>query len=93
MCIRDPPGSASSTWEEDERNVVLSSCYFTERNDEVCASPYLNVKIKKEQDTDLLNAYVEQYKLRYGDYKTLITLMSYIRTRSVWSFFAQMHLH
>ena len=66
--------TSMDSWEEDERNVVLSSCYFTERNDEVCASPYLNVKIKKEQDTDLLNAYVEQYKLRYGDYKPLITL-------------------
>ena len=61
------------SWEEDERNVVLSSCYFVGRyNDEVAASPYLNVKIKKEQDIDLLNAYVEEYKLRFDDYKPLL---------------------
>ena len=63
------------SWEEDERNVVSSSCYFVGRyNDEVAASPYLNVKIKKEQDIDLLNAYVEEYKLRFDDYKPLLEL-------------------
>ena len=63
------------SWEEDERNVVLSSCYFVGRyNDEVAASPYLNVKIKKEKDIDLLNAYVEEYKLRFDDYKPLLEL-------------------
>ena len=55
--------------------MVSSSCYFVGRyNDEVAASPYLNVKIKKEQDIDLLNAYVEEYKLRFDDYKPLLEL-------------------
>ena len=51
-------------WEEDAKNVVLTSCYFIEQGDEVVSTPYLNVRLKKEQDIDLLNSYVEKNKLK-----------------------------
>ena len=50
-------------WEEDVKSVVLTSCYYTENNKEVAASPYLNVKLKKEEDADLLDSYAEKYRL------------------------------
>ena len=50
-------------WAEDSKSIILSSSYFTERNDEVYESPYLNVQLKKEEDIDLLTSYAEQYKL------------------------------
>lgn len=59
-------------WEEDAKSVILTSCYFTEDNFEVAVSPYLNVKLKKEEDTDLLTSYLEKYKLRIS-YQSLFT--------------------
>ena len=50
-------------WAEDSKSIILSSSYFTESNKEVYASPYLNVRLKKEEDIDLLTSYAEQYKL------------------------------
>ena len=50
-------------WAEDSKSIILTSSYFTERNDEVYESPYLNVQLKKEEDIDLLTSYAEQYKL------------------------------
>ena len=50
-------------WEKDAKSIVLTSSYFTESNEEVFATPYLNVKLKKEEDIDLLTSYAEQYKL------------------------------
>lgn len=50
-------------WEKDAKFIVLTSSYFTESNEEVFATPYLNVKLKKEEDIDLLTSYAEQYKL------------------------------
>ena len=51
-------------WVEDAKSVILSSCYFTENYEEVATSPYLTVKLKNEEDQDLLTSYAEQYKLR-----------------------------
>lgn len=51
-------------WEGDAKSVILTSSYFTKNNEEVYATPYLTVKLKKEQDIDLLNSYSEKYKLR-----------------------------
>ena len=51
-------------WVEDSKSVILSSCYFTENYEEVATSPYLTVKLKNEEDQDLLTSYAEQYKLR-----------------------------
>ena len=35
-------------WEEDVRSVILTSGYLTENNEEVYATPYLSVKLKKK---------------------------------------------
>ena len=51
-------------WEEDAKSVMLTSLFFTENNEEVCTTPYLNVRLKKEQDIDLLTSYAENYKLK-----------------------------
>ena len=52
------------SWTEDSKSVILTSCYFTDRNEEVYETPYLHVKLKTEQDIDILTSYVEQYKLQ-----------------------------
>jgi len=51
------------SWEKDAKSVILTSCYFTENNEEVCVSPYLNVKLKKKEDAELLTSYVEKFRL------------------------------
>ena len=51
-------------WEEDAKSVILTSSFFTEDNEEVFETPYLDVELKKNEDIDLLNTYAEQYKLR-----------------------------
>ena len=56
--------SSMNSWEEDAKSMILTSCYITENNEEVCTSPYLNVRLKKEQDRDLLTMYAEEYKLK-----------------------------
>ena len=66
-------GSLDS-WEEDAKSVILTSSYYTENNEEVYSTPYLSVRLKKEEDIDLLASYVEKYKLRFGDYKPLLPL-------------------
>ena len=43
--------------------MILTSSYFTENGDEVFATPYLTVRLKKEEDVDLLTSYAERYKL------------------------------
>lgn len=50
-------------WAEDSKSVILTSSYFTENGDEVFATPYLTVRLKKEEDVDLLTSYAERYKL------------------------------
>lgn len=55
-------------WAEDAKYVTLTSSYFKENNKEVFLTPYLSVKLKKEEDKDLLASYAEKYKLRiFGD--------------------------
>ena len=51
-------------WEEDAKSVVLTSSYYTEDKTEVFETPYLNVKLKKEDDADLLASYAERYGLK-----------------------------
>ena len=55
-------------WEEDAKSVILTSSYFTEENKEVFETPYLDVALKKEDDIDLLNSYIEKYKLRIAEH-------------------------
>ena len=52
------------SWKEDANSVILTSSYYTEDNEEVFSTPYLNVKLKEEQDIDILNSYAEEYGLR-----------------------------
>ena len=56
--------SSQDFWEEDVNSVIVTSSYFNENNKEVYASPYLNVKLKKEEDIDLLTSYAEKYRLK-----------------------------
>ncbi|MBO7499423.1 MAG: leucine-rich repeat protein [Bacteroidaceae bacterium] len=51
-------------WKEDSKSVILTSCYYTENYEEVFSTPYLDVRLKKEQDIDLLSSYAERYGLR-----------------------------
>lgn len=52
------------SWEKDAKSVILTSGYFTENGEEVIATPYLNIRLKKEDDKDILMSYVEKYRLR-----------------------------
>lgn len=52
------------SWEEDVKSVIMTPSYFTESGEEVFSSPYLNVRLKREQDIDLLTSYAEKYRLR-----------------------------
>lgn len=62
-------------WEKDAKAVILTSCFFTENNEEVCVSPYLNVNLKKEEDAELLTSYVEKYRLlNLGSYSQYMPL-------------------
>ena len=51
-------------WKEDAKSVVLTSSYYTEDKAEVFETPYLNVKLKKEEDASLLASYAERYRLK-----------------------------
>ena len=51
-------------WEEDAKSVILTSSYITKDfNMEVYETPYLNVKLKKGEDLDLLTSYAKLYRL------------------------------
>ena len=50
-------------WEKDADSVILTSSFFTENKDEVFSTPYLTVRLKKENDKDLLTSYAESYKI------------------------------
>ena len=50
-------------WKEDAKSVILTSIYYTENNVEVFSTPYLTVRLKKEEDIDLLTSYAETYSL------------------------------
>jgi len=52
------------SWKEDSKSVIITSCYYTEKGAEVYESPHLDVRLKKEEDIDLLTSYAERYKLR-----------------------------
>ena len=54
--------TAQDFWEEDAKSVILTSSYYIKNNKEVFASPYFYVKLKKEEDIDLLTSYAEKYR-------------------------------
>ena len=51
------------TWEEDSKSVIQTPSLISEKNEEVFTTPYLYVRLKSEDDKDLLNSYIEKYKL------------------------------
>ena len=62
-------------WEEDAKSVVLTSCYFTANKEEIYETPYLDVRLKKEEDVKLLDSYAEKYKLRnHGSFSQYLPL-------------------
>lgn len=52
------------SWTEDAKDVLLTLCYSTKDENKLFSTPYLNVRLKKEQDIDLLKLYVEKYGLK-----------------------------
>ena len=56
--------ASSDSWKEDAKNILLTSCYRIEEKGEVFSTPYLNVRLKQEQDIDLLASYAEKYGLK-----------------------------
>lgn len=50
-------------WVEYANYVIITPSYNTVEKKEVFSTPYLNVRLKREQDIDLLSLYAEQYEL------------------------------
>ena len=50
-------------WKEDAKSVIVTASFFYENNKVVVLSPYISVKLKKEEDIDLLTSYAEKYRL------------------------------
>lgn len=51
-------------WKKDSKNVLITPSYYTAYRTEVFASPYLNIRLKEEQDIGLLTSFAEQYGLK-----------------------------
>lgn len=61
-------------WKEDKKSVIVTASYFTEENNVIVVSPYLNIKLKKEEDEALLASYAEKYKLKIVKQVSLMPL-------------------
>ena len=55
--------TSQNFWKEDAKSVIVTPSFFDERNKVAILSPYMSVKLKKEEDIDLLTSYVEKYRL------------------------------
>lgn len=62
------------SWKEDAKSVILTHSYLTTDKIEVFSTPYLNVRLKKEQDIDLLTSYAEKYRLKVLKQNSLMPL-------------------
>lgn len=56
--------TSTKSWEKEASSVLLSPSYMTEEGKEVFLTPYLNVRLKREQDIDILLSLVEKHFLR-----------------------------
>lgn len=65
---------AKDSWQEDLKSVIITPCYFLNDNAEAVVTPYLNVELKKEQDLELLNTFVQDYKLNIMGHSTYLPL-------------------
>ena len=55
---------SSDSWKEDAKVSLISSSYRTADDSEVFATPYLNVRLKNDEDIDLLVSYAEKFGLK-----------------------------
>ena len=55
--------SVSDFWNESAGSILQSPCYKTATGAEVYSTPYLNVRLKREEDINLLLTFVEKYRL------------------------------
>lgn len=68
-------------WEEDAKSVIITPSYIIDDDrgefyQQVYLTPHLLVKLKKEEDIDLLTSYIEKYKLQIT-YHSLYFPLSY----------------
>lgn len=61
-------------WEVERRKVLLTYCYRTADNTEVFSTPYLNVRLKKEQDIKLLESYSKEHGIEIINHDSLMPL-------------------
>lgn len=66
--------SALSSWKENEKSVAVSPCYITADGIELFSTPYVNVRLKKEQDIDLLSSEAEKLGLKIVKQDALLPL-------------------
>ena len=52
------------SWEKDVKSILLTPSYKTIDNTEVFSTPYLTLRLKNEQDKDILTSCAEKYALK-----------------------------
>ena len=52
------------SWKEHAESIIVTPSYRIMDETEVFLSPYLNVRLKREQDIDMLTSYAERYGLK-----------------------------
>ena len=52
------------SWEKDAESVLLTPSYKTSNNTEAFLTPYLNLRLKKEEDIDILRSYAQDLGLK-----------------------------
>lgn len=62
------------SWKEDAKCVLFTSSYKTVDEIDIFSTPYLNVRLKKEQDINILISYAEKLGLRIVKQDTLMPL-------------------
>ena len=56
--------TSSKSWEKEAESVLLSPSYITEEGKEVYLTPYINVRLKREQDINMILSFAEKHFLR-----------------------------
>ena len=56
--------TASANRKKEFNSMLISPTFFTEEGNEVFLTPYLSVRLKREEDYNILLSYVEKYNLR-----------------------------
>ena len=75
--------TALNFWKEDSKSVIVTASYFYENTTRVVfLSPYLYVKLKKEEDIDLLSSYAEKYRLEIVEQNSFMPLWYTLKVTS-----------